>query len=275
MPSYLLTWNPKKWQWDEFDEEIHTIEDEGSCLGQWSCGNSKRIRQGDRLFLLRQGVEPRGLIASGWALSDWFEDEHWGDSSGLGRKTHYVKVEWDSLSRIPIISRSELDQPPFAGGPWKSQSSGVSIPASIARDLEAEWGRRTGSRFEFGPDEVLDADAADGFGYPIVVNALERFGADRAKCIEHYGYRCSVCTVSFDEAYGPLGDGLIFVHHLRPIDELSDDYRVDPIEDLRPICANCHAVIHRREPPLSLEELSEIIDKSPWFSAVRTSLRNS
>ena len=37
------------------------------------------------------------------------------------------------------------------------------------------------------------------------------------------------------------------------------DYEVDPVRDLRPVCPNCHAVLHRREPPYSLDEVREFL----------------
>ncbi|MDB9470225.1 hypothetical protein PN480_18680 [Dolichospermum circinale CS-1225] len=38
-----------------------------------------------------------------------------------------------------------------------------------------------------------------------------------------------------------------------------EEYEVDPIKDLRPVCPNCHAMIHRRLPPLSIDEIKSII----------------
>jgi hypothetical protein len=51
------------------------------------------------------------------------------------------------------------------------------------------------------------------------------------------------------------------VHHLKPLSEIKANYEVDPILDLRPVCPNCHAMIHTHEPPYTIEELSEIICK--------------
>ena len=47
----------------------------------------------------------------------------------------------------------------------------------------------------------------------------------------------------------------IHVHHLRPLSEIKASYVVDPKEDLRPVCPNCHAVIHLRKPSFTLEEV--------------------
>ena len=49
------------------------------------------------------------------------------------------------------------------------------------------------------------------------------------------------------------------MHHLLPLSEIKISYVVDPKEDLRPVCPNCHAVIHRRNPPFTLEEVRDML----------------
>src|SRR5262249_29862814 len=75
--AYLLTWNPEQWEWADLESMAEQTAEGRPVEGQWSCGNTKRIRPGDRLFLLRQGVEPRGIIAAGWATSGSYESPHW------------------------------------------------------------------------------------------------------------------------------------------------------------------------------------------------------
>lgn|GEM_PF-5145474 len=50
------------------------------------------------------------------------------------------------------------------------------------------------------------------------------------------------------------------VHHIIPLSNIKDKYVVDPIKYLRPVCPNCHSMIHRNDPPLSVEELKRLID---------------
>ncbi|MEW5967974.1 MAG: HNH endonuclease [Pseudomonadota bacterium] len=45
------------------------------------------------------------------------------------------------------------------------------------------------------------------------------------------------------------------VHHLKPLALTDGAYELDPIADLRPVCPNCHAMLHRGENVLSIEEL--------------------
>lgn len=146
MVTFLLTWNPLKGAWpnDEFDEILSTIKKDGRAACNWSCGNTKKIRTGDRVFLLKQGPDPRGLIASGWVTSDAYSEGHWEDSGAPARPALYVDVDWDWLSKKPVISRTELDAPAYAGVHWNPQSSGTSIAAEVAHALEREWGARVG-----------------------------------------------------------------------------------------------------------------------------------
>lgn len=89
----------------------------------------------------------------------------------------------------------------------------------------------------------------------ISVNAYERNAEARRRCIEHYGTCCCICRFDFGQVYGKVVVGLIHVHHLRPLSEIGEEYQVDYKKDLRPICPNCHAVVHRRIPAYSIEEV--------------------
>ncbi|MBI5417830.1 HNH endonuclease [Candidatus Poribacteria bacterium] len=83
----------------------------------------------------------------------------------------------------------------------------------------------------------------------------------RKKCIEHYGFICKICGFDFSKAYGEIGKGYIEVHHLVPIHEKKIEYHINPINDLIPVCSNCHSIIHRKNPPYCEEEIKDIINK--------------
>jgi hypothetical protein len=95
----------------------------------------------------------------------------------------------------------------------------------------------------------------EGARYRVTVNAYERDPRARHLCVASHGATCVVCGFSFGSAYGPVADGFIHVHHLRPLSELGGEYKIDPVEDLRPVCPNCHAVLHRRVPAFSVDEV--------------------
>lgn len=112
------------------------------------------------------------------------------------------------------------------------------------------------------PEEILISEKEilfEGAKRTIIVNAYERNNKARQRCIDHYGAACIVCNFDFEKKYGELGKGFIHVHHLKPISEIGRHYEVEPIKDLRPVCPNCHAMIHKANPALSIEELISML----------------
>lgn len=93
----------------------------------------------------------------------------------------------------------------------------------------------------------------------ILVNRYERDPHAREACIARYGSVCHVCDLDFVSQYGDVMAGFIHVHHLKLLATVGVNYQVDPERDLRPVCPNCHAVIHRREPPYSINEVQQLI----------------
>jgi 5-methylcytosine-specific restriction protein A len=110
------------------------------------------------------------------------------------------------------------------------------------------------------PDDIENTHIIEGKKQTIIVNTYERNPIARAKCIEHYGYNCSVCGFNFEKVYGKYGKDFIHVHHIIPISTINDTYKIDPIKDLRPVCPNCHAMLHRKKDVKSIEKLKEIIN---------------
>ena len=93
----------------------------------------------------------------------------------------------------------------------------------------------------------------------VLVNAYERNRRAREACLRHYGRNCVACGFNFEANYGKATAGYIQVHHVIPIAQVGAEYQMHPIRDLRPVCPNCHAVIHRREPPFSIEEIKQML----------------
>lgn len=89
----------------------------------------------------------------------------------------------------------------------------------------------------------------------------ERNQDARKACIAHYGCKCAICGFDFEEAYGDIGKDFIEVHHIVPIHERNGEYKVDPIKDLRPLCSNCHSMIHRRNPVYTIEDIKKRLKK--------------
>lgn len=88
-------------------------------------------------------------------------------------------------------------------------------------------------------------DKLEGKKHETAVTKYERDRGNRKLCIAHYGYVCQVCGMNFEQTYGELGKDFIEVHHLHPVSQ--GERNVNPIEDLIPLCSNCHSMIHRQE----------------------------
>lgn len=100
-------------------------------------------------------------------------------------------------------------------------------------------------------------DKLEGAKHQDTVTRYERDRGNRKACIAHYGYVCQVCGMNFEETYGELGKEFIEVHHLHPVAQ--GERQVNPIEDLIPLCSNCHSMIHRMNDVGEWKRLKNII----------------
>ena len=109
------------------------------------------------------------------------------------------------------------------------------------------------------PDEIIEQDLVEGAKKEVLVNAYERNPKAREQCIEEYGYNCFICGLNFEERYGDIGKDFIHVHHIKPLSEIKEEYIINPLEDLKPVCPNCHAMLHKKNPPYTIEEIKNKI----------------
>jgi 5-methylcytosine-specific restriction enzyme A len=109
-------------------------------------------------------------------------------------------------------------------------------------------------------EEIAPGDRfVEGAVVRVLVNAHERDPRARAACVRVHGARCAVCGSDFGSVYGDIASGFIHVHHLKPLADIDSEYSVDPAIDLRPVCPNCHAVIHLGGKCRSIEEVQEML----------------
>ena len=93
------------------------------------------------------------------------------------------------------------------------------------------------------------------------VTRYERDRRNRAAAIAIWGSHCQACGLDFGGRYGEVAAGFIEVHHTTPVSDLIPGTVVDPAHDLVPLCPNCHAVAHRRNPPFSVEEIRTMLQR--------------
>lgn len=109
-------------------------------------------------------------------------------------------------------------------------------------------------------DEIPNEDGLpEGAVTRVEVNRYERDRRNRAAALAIHGSDCASCGMSFADTYGDIAAGFIEVHHITPVSKMTPGYRVNPKTDLIPLCPNCHSVAHRRKPPLTVDEIKEVL----------------
>ncbi|MEI7502279.1 MAG: HNH endonuclease [Paludibacter sp.] len=146
----------------------------------------------------------------------------------------------------------------------KKEEEKVEIVQSNGTELIKNLTEIRQSEENFYPDDLpteTTEELYEGVKKTVIVNSYERNPKARKLCIEYWEAICAVCSVDFEKIYGEIGKGFIHVHHLTPISKIGETYQVDPINDLIPVCPNCHSMLHRNEPPLTIYDLKKIIKK--------------
>ena len=135
MNAYLYTWNPKKWKWTNLENCIYNTANNILYDFHWSCGGRKNISEGDFFFLMRLGVEPKGIIGFGLVTSQPFEKIHWDEEKAkLGKFTLRTNINFKFLQEIPLFSHSDLVES-FPEFNWTPQGGGVLVPNEIFQNL--------------------------------------------------------------------------------------------------------------------------------------------
>jgi predicted HNH restriction endonuclease len=127
--------------------------------------------------------------------------------------------------------------------------------------------------------EVFDETITIQEGVKKIVETriYERSSKLRQIAIEHYTKNgdilCNACQFSFQKFYGDIGKGYIEIHHIKPIFKYEDeelDKTIDKaLNNVVPLCSNCHRMIHRDwKNPLKIDFLIEQIDKHGVFKRI-------
>lgn len=206
-----------------FDFEL-ALATSGGRFVDWRMSYDQHFQKGDlvevNLMQEHKNVYVMQVVEIGLALEDTFDKEQfWPD-----KEAYYDGFGSHSYARLHLI-RHDYE----------------SLGDLIKKESE--------------PQEEL----TEGIMLRVESNRYERNREARQKCITSKGCRCAVCGMDFEEKYGDIGRGFIHVHHIVPISLIGQDYVVDPLKDLVPVCPNCHNMLHRKDPPLSIDELKGLL----------------
>lgn len=163
-----------------------------------------------------------------------------------------------------------LDAPNDWPAEWNSFEARVTkMPVNIDAessyaDIAADWGSlmmglvlSLADIVPIEPEEDVIQGREEGALQRVTTNRYERNPLNRQLCLAIHGYACNICGMDFEKTYGEIGHRFIHVHHIVPVSQLGAGYVIDPVNDLIPVCPNCHAMLHRKDPPYMPDEIRE------------------
>ncbi|HWF18236.1 MAG TPA: EVE domain-containing protein [Verrucomicrobiae bacterium] len=210
----------------------------------------------------------RGLMKPGDKVIFWQAGKESG-IYGVGELTDKPYLDENSDWRVETVYTSHLNPPLLKKQLLKDsvlKNLRILKPPFQGTNFKAtkeQWNALGVIDDIFHADEIEAAQRfAEGATVQRTVNAYERNPHAKRVCLDHYGYKCSVCLINYAEKYGEIGHACIHVHHLKMLSGIGREYDVDPIIDLRPVCPNCHAMIHSRSPMMSIDELRDLVLKN-------------
>ncbi|MCH4826645.1 HNH endonuclease [Planococcus halocryophilus] len=143
---------------------------------------------------------------------------------------------------------------------FKFQGLGYVKDFEDAKPAHIVWGlTRSLSDIPRGFESEKRKRFIEGARTEATTTRYERNPLARKACLDYYGYNCLVCEMDFEQQYGEIGQKFIHVHHEIEISAIGEEYEIDPINDLKPVCPNCHAMLHKSRPAFTIEELKVIM----------------
>lgn len=140
--AFLLSWNPKKYSAGGAGDEDYKLNLKVGDIERWNC-NTTQIKNGDDVYLIRLGVEPRGIVIKGVVVKDPYKAEDWAGSDDSKRYVDFrveeLRMECAAgLLPMILLTTSMPEQT------WSIQSSGVAIKEEVLPRLEALWNSGSG-----------------------------------------------------------------------------------------------------------------------------------
>jgi hypothetical protein len=230
------------------------------------------VRPGDRVYVLgtdRGDLLLIGRLAVTDVLTDTEARERLGSSPIYEASDHLVGTGTQMVldRRVPREIVRQLER--FSGKPISKAGADGAVTSN---------GLRATGRITAASANLLDAVLPDTIAITVVeppeealsegarrvayATQVERSKIARDRALEIHGTDCMACGFSFGATYGEIGEGHAEIHHLVPV-ATAGLRTVDPREDLVVLCANCHRMAHRRDPPFSVADLQSRLRSRP------------
>lgn len=145
--------------------------------------------------------------------------------------------------------------------PVKAVWAAAHRPPAHTRDFQTA-NARCGLK-ALGFKDFVSADLAEQFyegeRRRSEINIIARSSRLVVKAKKFHGMKCQACDFDFEAFYGDIGTGYIECHHVDPLSGRDGVNMPTKITDLAMLCANCHRMVHRQTPALTIKELRKQI----------------
>lgn len=140
--QWLLTWNPRDFQWDDIADAILRTQSGESYIQRWPCSNFS-LATGDKAWVLRQRENPTGIFAVGNVVSEVYEDQHWDSKKAQSNtKANYVDIELTLVLDVfkdTFITHADLENIKIDNQNWQPDAVTSEIKKRSAGLLERLW----------------------------------------------------------------------------------------------------------------------------------------
>lgn len=199
-------------------------------------------------------------------------------------KKYLARIKLGLNGRMKISWLSDLDKALKQGSSYnidediyptllftKKEEENTYFLEVINGDVCFNHHKDSNSKTDENTNEPIYKPQFEGRRQYITLSKPERSPANRKLCIQYHGLLCSACGFDFEKVYGEQGKDFIQVHHIVPLSTYLEEKKVDPINDLFPLCSNCHSMVHRKKNEvLLIEDLKTII--APWYLSILSTI---
>lgn len=143
--TWLLTWNPGVWNWSTLRDDREKTRAGQTVTLPWRCA-STAPREGDHVYLMRLGVEPKGVVGVGTVSRASYDSPHFDSAkAAAGEKMRRIDVDFSDVRDVtsdPILELEVL-QGEVPDQNWTPQSSGIEIKQKAASRIAHLWSTLT------------------------------------------------------------------------------------------------------------------------------------
>jgi 5-methylcytosine-specific restriction enzyme B len=139
--SWLLSWNPDVWAWDNLSEDRGKTLAGNTVTHQWRCASGAPA-EGDRVFLVRVGVDPKGIVAFGSVARPPYAAPHFDpEKAKVGETAQFIDVMFKDIKDAKVDQIVPLDklQKDAPEQTWNPQGSGIEIKPKASLLLKELW----------------------------------------------------------------------------------------------------------------------------------------